>query len=350
MIKRRISVTAIIAVILFVVAFAMTVSAEVIGDYKVNIDFVVWDKESKSTVSTVAEDSMSIVNLEENQVYAPRLTITNNSTTDKLPVITMNVNEKKLSWDPITVTPGNSKRYVAAGSYDGAGVYSYSFNIDDAVALSGSYEVKEPVTAEEQFRMGNRYYNGNGVEQSYEKAIEWYTKAATQGYTGAQYNLGVCYYKLKNYEKAAEWYAEAANQGHAAAQNSLGFCYKYGYGVGKNIEKALEWYTKAAEQNNAAAQYNLGLYYADQKDTGKAIEWYTKAANQGYVDAMYALGTIYEKKSDLDDALEWYKKAADQGSEKAQTAYDRVLSDIVDEMVEEEISKKIWQEIMQDLG
>ena len=120
--KQKTSSIIIFVVVLVAIYFSIAVFAEETSDYKVNIDFVVWDKESKSVVSTVADDRMNIVDLENNQVYAPRLTITNNSSTDKLPVITMNVNGKKLSWDPITITSGNSKRYVAAGSYDGAGV------------------------------------------------------------------------------------------------------------------------------------------------------------------------------------------------------------------------------------
>lgn len=32
-----------------------------------------------------------------------------------------------------------------------------------------------------------------GVVQDYGKAVEWYTKAAEQGYAEAQSNLGYCY-------------------------------------------------------------------------------------------------------------------------------------------------------------
>ena len=38
------------------------------------------------------------------------------------------------------------------------------------------------------------YYNGLGVEKDYQKAKEWYEKAAAQGNARAQTNLGDMYY------------------------------------------------------------------------------------------------------------------------------------------------------------
>ena len=45
-----------------------------------------------------------------------------------------------------------------------------------------------------QCNLGIMYDDGHGVKQSYEKAVEWYGKAAKQGYAGAQCNLGFMYY------------------------------------------------------------------------------------------------------------------------------------------------------------
>ena len=47
------------------------------------------------------------------------------------------------------------------------------------------------------------------------KAIQWYLKAANQGYASAQATVGSMYYSDKgvtqNYAKAIEWYSKAAN-------------------------------------------------------------------------------------------------------------------------------------------
>ena len=66
------------------------------------------------------------------------------------------------------------------------------------------------------------YDNGEGVVQNYEKAFEWYSKAANQGNAQAQYNLGSLYHNgqgvEKNDKRAFEWYRKAANSGHSQAK------------------------------------------------------------------------------------------------------------------------------------
>jgi len=47
--------------------------------------------------------------------------------------------------------------------------------------------------AKAQSNLRAMYDNGQGVKQDYAKAIEYYQKAADQGYAAAQYNLGVMY-------------------------------------------------------------------------------------------------------------------------------------------------------------
>ena len=70
------------------------------------------------------------------------------------------------------------------------------------------------------------YAKGRGVPQDYSEAVKWFRPAATQGYAGAQYNLGVMYYNAwgvsRDRAEAAKWYLQAASQGHAQAQTNLG--------------------------------------------------------------------------------------------------------------------------------
>ena len=58
-------------------------------------------------------------------------------------------------------------------------------------------------------------------------------------------------------EKAVEWYTKAAEQGDSNAQCNLGYCYDNGDGVTMDKEKAVEWLTKAAEQGNSDARVKL---------------------------------------------------------------------------------------------
>ncbi len=69
------------------------------------------------------------------------------------------------------------------------------------------------------------YDEGKGVAQDNNQALRWYRKAADQGHTSAQYNLGVMYREGKGVaqddKQAARWYRKAADQGDADAQHNL---------------------------------------------------------------------------------------------------------------------------------
>ena len=79
--------------------------------------------------------------------------------------------------------------------------------------------------AESQFKSGNAYYFGIGVEKDYKESFRWYTKAAEQGHAEAQFNLGFMYDNgqgvTQDYKEAVKWYTKAAEQGHIKAKNNL---------------------------------------------------------------------------------------------------------------------------------
>jgi TPR repeat protein len=109
------------------------------------------------------------------------------------------------------------------------------------------------------------YNNGDGVPTDKSKAVQWFQKAADQGYANAQHNLGIMYYNgegvLTDKSKAAQWYQKAADQGMADAQTKLGEIYYNGEGVPMDKSKAAQWCQKAADQGYAAAQFDLGVMY-----------------------------------------------------------------------------------------
>ena len=130
-----------------------------------------------------------------------------------------------------------------------------------------------------------------------------------------------------------EWYQKAAEQGYARAQNNLGLCYKNGDGVEKDIKKAVEWYRKAAEQGDMYAQFNIAeIYYKEM--TPHTI---SRTAAMGAVAAAIPIANIvaipvavlgslgvmgvqinkYMKTADGKAMLNYYRKAAEQGHQKA---------------------------------
>lgn len=96
---------------------------------------------------------------------------------------------------------------------------------------------------------------------SYEKALEYYKKAAHKGDAAAQCRLGKCYLYgqivRRSPERAVPWFLRAADQDFAEAQSFLGLCYEEGTGVRKNAEQSVAWYRKAAQQGEPLAQKRL---------------------------------------------------------------------------------------------
>jgi len=81
------------------------------------------------------------------------------------------------------------------------------------------------------------------------------------------------------------WYRRAAEQGDTDAQLNLGLLYATGRGVPQSYGKAVRWYRMAAEQGDADGQSRLGLLYANgqgaQQDLVQAHLWLSLAAAQG---------------------------------------------------------------------
>jgi TPR repeat protein len=143
--------------------------------------------------------------------------------------------------------------------------------------------------ASAQNRLGQLYFNGQGVPQDYTMARAWYEKSAAQGNGWSKNQLGQLSADglgvPQDYKKARQWWEQAAAQGIAQAQYNLGQLYANGRGVPQDYTMARAWYEKAALQRNAWAQAQLGQLYANGRgvpqDYTMARAWYEKSAAQG---------------------------------------------------------------------
>jgi len=101
------------------------------------------------------------------------------------------------------------------------------------------YEDAEKGNSDAELLLGNLFFVSSGMSKQYERALHWYTKAATHGNIVAQFNLGVMYEKGKGtpiyYKEAAKWYGEAAKQGYLSAQGNLAEMHVHGKGVEQNM-------------------------------------------------------------------------------------------------------------------
>jgi tetratricopeptide (TPR) repeat protein len=126
-----------------------------------------------------------------------------------------------------------------------------------------------------QSLFGNYYYYGDeeclecGVDKDWEKANEWYRKAAEQNDPRGLCNLGLSYANGEGIEKdevkGFELCSRAAKLGFVSAQFFLGSYYYEGKCVEMDLKKAASWYRKAAYQGSQAGQeiYGTLLYYGD---------------------------------------------------------------------------------------
>ncbi|MHC5118368.1 MAG: tetratricopeptide repeat protein, partial [Planctomycetota bacterium] len=133
---------------------------------------------------------------------------------------------------------------------------------------------------------------------------------AEKGDPEAQYTVGMIL--------AIVWFTKAAEQDYSQAQYFLSLMYGLGDGVTQSDRKAADWAQKAAEQGHADAQYSLGRMYSTGQglspDDARAVEWLLKAAEQGHLDAQCDLGMMYQSgrgvKRNMNHAIQWWVKAS----------------------------------------
>ena len=132
-------------------------------------------------------------------------------------------------------------------------------------------------------------------------------RKAEAGDTDSQYQLSI-YYRIgweeygipQNELRGNKWLLKAATNGHTKAQCDLGNAYERGgYGFPKDYNEALKWLLKSANGGDCRGMFHLGLfYYYDKKDKEQAIFWVKKC-----------IDTERRKSGDVNEtAVEFLKK------------------------------------------
>ena len=103
--------------------------------------------------------------------------------------------------------------------------------------------------------------------------MRWWRLAAAQGYSDAEYNLGVAYDNgtgvVKDIKEAANWFRLAADKGNPLAQYSLGNMQLKGEAVPQDYLEAYKWFSLAASRF-AAGQTELRDAAAKNRDGAAA--------------------------------------------------------------------------------
>jgi SEL1 protein len=206
--------------------------------------------------------------------------------------------------------------------------------------------------------VANQYWKRDGttVDTSDRPGLEKIAGKAA-GYLGRMFLRGEGV--EQSYKKALKWFQRGLKSGDAVSQNGLGLMYLHGLGVPQSSAKATDYFKAAADQEHPSAQVNLGVLYLDQggsDDVQVAHRYFELAARYGHIEAFYylaeminqgigrdrscGLATAYYKSvsekaeplvssfaeanqayenADYELALIGYTMAAEQGYEKAQS-------------------------------
>ena len=157
------------------------------------------------------------------------------------------------------------------------------------------------------------YYNIEGVANHFEKAFEWFSKAAELGETRSIFSLGYMYGEGKGIEiddiKSFEWYLRDAELGDKPSMAKLVKIYINGNGTDKNYAEALKYLLKCGDfeycidEIEILVSYIIDILadsYIDEKFNTKLFEdkilevFYDKAET---ANAIYRLSKIYSKVS-----------------------------------------------------
>jgi TPR repeat protein len=99
-----------------------------------------------------------------------------------------------------------------------------------------------------------------------------------------------------DYAKAMFWFDKAAAEGNSNAENQLGWMYQFRQGVEPNDAKAVTWYRLSADLGNQRAANNLHAFEEVLEDRGSG-EW--EAANATATDAAIARAERWATIQDL---------------------------------------------------
>ncbi|XP_067845672.1 protein sel-1 homolog 1-like [Heptranchias perlo] len=177
---------------------------------------------------------------------------------------------------------------------------------------------------------------GKGIEQDYEKAFYYLSKAAHGGSTNALGFLGKMYSEgnevvPQNNETALMYFRMAAERGNPIGLTGLGLAYLYGRGVPVEYEEALKYFKKAADKGWVDGQFQLGvMHYTGlgvKRDYKMAIKYFHLASQAGHALALYNLAQMYGSGTGVVrsclTAAELYKNVCERGqwTERFLSAY-----------------------------
>jgi uncharacterized protein len=181
----------------------------------------------------------------------------------------------------------------------------------------------------------------------FDRAYEIWHVAAELGDADAQAWIGSMYAngdgKEIDYHAAHSWYLKAALQGHSMSQSNVGVNFYTGIGVEKNLDQAIYWLSAAAEKDDLKGLFNLAVLYSkgsvpefnSETSEKMAAELYRRAAVLGHYPSQSRLGYLYSigkgVPKNRTQAYLWLTLAAQHGIGTTLDALESVVKDMSSE-------------------
>ena len=152
--------------------------------------------------------------------------------------------------------------------------------------------------------------------------------AKSAGYIGRMFLRGEG--MEQSFDKALTWFRRGLVNADALCQYELGLMYQEGLGVRRDIMTAADYYKEAANQDLAAAQIRLAQLFLDQGDIQTATRYLEIAARHGHIEAFYHLAEISNngigRERSCSMATAYYKLVAEK-VENIHSAFDEANLD-----------------------
>ena len=173
-----------------------------------------------------------------------------------------------------------------------------ALSLDDIPASAGPVALREAAAEGDPkaiFAIGDRLMGSgpSAPDSDMEGAAHWYEMAAEMGFAPAQYRIGNAYEKGLGVERdlqaAMTWYQLAAEQGNVSAMHNLAVLYATEIDGQRDMTQAARWFLEAAERGVKDSQVNLGILSARgegvPQDLTESYKWLALAARAGDKDA-----------------------------------------------------------------
>lgn len=177
--------------------------------------------------------------------------------------------------------------------------------------------------------VARKYWQKDGSIRDEDQSVARIASKAA-GYIGRMFLRGEG--MEQSYEKALTWFRRGVANGDALCQYEMGLMHLHGLEVRKDPVLAADYFKEAANQDFASAQVNMGQLFLDQGDINTASRFFDLAARHGHIEAFYHLAEISNngigRERSCGMATAYYKMVAEKvesihsSFDEANRAYD----------------------------